>query len=170
MDISVIKANETNSDYGIHIGKDASKTILEFINVRCPYCKQWFENSKDILAEAVAENRVQRVIKLVDREKESLQRGNVMHRFITTDDAAQALADLTKAFETQEQWKDLSLEEVADFAKNTLGLTEHNHLDYAEKLVIETEQANIKFVPTVIVDGHIFDENIDSETLASYLQ
>lgn len=168
MDISVIKANETNQEYGILVGETAPKQLLEFINVRCPYCKKWFEETRDTLDEAIAAKKIQRLIKLVDRQKESLQRGNVMHRFVTTNDTQQTLADLTKIFDTQAQWGNLSLEEVAAFAKNELQLTEHNHLDYAEKLVAETERANIKFVPTVIIDSHIFDETIDQDTLKSY--
>ena len=100
MDISVIKANETNQEYGILVGETAPKQLLEFINVRCPYCKKWFEETRDTLDEAIAAKKIQRLIKLVDRQKESLQRGNVMHRFVTTNDAQQTLADLTKIFDT----------------------------------------------------------------------
>lgn len=169
MDISVIKANKTNTDNGIFIGDLAPKQLLEFINVHCPYCKKWFEESRELLNEAVNANKIQRIIKLIDRPKESLQRGNIMHRFVTTDNAQQTLADLTKIFATQAQWGNLSLEEVAEFAKNELHLSEHNHLEYAQKLVKETEQATIKFVPTIIIGDHIFDENIDQETLTSYI-
>ncbi|MGX7195272.1 thioredoxin domain-containing protein [Enterococcus olivae] len=169
MDISVIKAENTNKKVGIPIGEKAPKEILEFMNLRCPYCKKWFEESKDILLQAVAENKVQRLIKLVDKDKESLQRGNVMHRFVVTDDPEQALTEMTKIFETQDQWGNLSLEEVATFAKEKLHLSEHDHLDYASKLVEEAEQANIRFVPTVIIDNHIFDESIDEDLLKNYL-
>ncbi|WP_207940275.1 hypothetical protein DOK78_002249 [Enterococcus sp. DIV2402] len=169
MDISVIKTNKTNKDNGIFIGDLAPKQLLEFINVRCPYCKKWFEESRELLNEAVNANKIQRIIKLIDRPKESLQRGNVMHRFVTTDHAQQTLADLTKIFATQAQWGNLSLEEVAEFAKNELHLSEHNHLEYAQKLVEETEQATIKFVPTIVIGDHIFDENIDQETLTGYI-
>lgn len=169
MDISVIKASETSEKLGIKIGNNSDKVLLEFLNLRCPYCKQWFETYHDLLNEAVATEKIQRVIKLVDRPKESLQRGNVMHQYVTTGDGKQALTDISRIFQTQDQWAHLSLEEVAAFAQNKLGLKQHNHLDYAEQIVAETERANIKFVPTIIIDEHIFDESIDEETLKNYL-
>ena len=50
MDISVIKGKLVNDFNGIKIGSDtAPKRLIEFINLRCPYCKQWFEESYDTL-------------------------------------------------------------------------------------------------------------------------
>ncbi|HLQ40207.1 MAG TPA: thioredoxin domain-containing protein [Tetragenococcus sp.] len=169
MDISVIKSNETNGQYGIHITNDGPKQMIEFLNLRCPFCRQWFNESQQLLAKAVEEGKLERVIKLTDRSKESLQRGNVMHRFVTDDDPEKALEDITKIFASQDEWGNLSLKEVADYARDTLHLTEHHHLDIAEEIVEETKRANIKFVPTIIVEDHIFDENIDLETLKSYI-
>ena len=170
VDISVIKAHKTNKHEGIIVGEAAPKKVVEFLNLRCPFCKQWFDKSLPILEAAVAEQKVQRIIKLIDRPKESLQRGNVMHRFVTTDDGAQAMEDLKKIFASQDQWAHMTLKEVSIFAKNELGLKEHGHLAHADELIQETVRANIKFVPTVIIDEHIFDENIDEATLKSYLE
>jgi len=169
MDISAIKKEETNTKYGIQIGNAAPKTMVEFINLNCPYCKQWFTESKEILEEAVVDGKINRVIKLVDRPKESLQRGNVMHRFVADDDPKQAISDITRIFDSQDQWGDMSLQEVANYARNELGLTEHHHLDTAEEIVEETNQANITLVPTIILEDHIFDENIESSVLKNYI-
>lgn len=169
MDISMIKTSEVNGETGIFVGEAAEKQILEFMNVRCPYCKQWFEASIDILQEAVAQGKLQRVIKLFDKEKESLQRGNVMHRYITKSDGAQAIKDLTRIYDTQSQWGSLPLEDVAIFAEETLGLTEQLDALATEKIIAEANAANIKFVPTMILGTEIFDEQIDSKTLGSYL-
>lgn len=170
MDISVIKSEATNTQYGIHITNDGPKQLIEFLNLRCPYCRQWFDKSKELLDEAVSQGKLERVIKLTDRSKESLQRGNVMHRFVTDDDAKQAMDDIARIFASQEEWGDLSLQQVADYARHTLGLTEHHHLDIAEEIVEETQKANIKFVPTLILEDHIFDESIELETLADYIE
>lgn len=169
MDISIIKAAEVTGETGIFVGESAKHQTLEFMNLRCPYCKIWFEKSEDLLREAVAEGKLQRVIKLFDKEKESLQRGNVMHRYVTKNDGQQALKDLARIYETQGQWGALSLEEVAIFAEETLGLTEQIDEEGTEKIIAEANAANIQFVPTVILGEEIFDENIDLETLASYL-
>lgn len=170
MDISEIKPTATNLTAGIQIGKpDAPHKLVEFINLRCPYCKKWFETNKDLLAEAVAAGKLYQVIKLFDKEKESLQRGNVMHRFITKNDPEKALTEIDQVFQTQETWGDMTLEEVAAYAQNTLGLTEQPDSDTTAAIIAEAEAANIKFVPTVILDQHIFDESIDEATLVGYL-
>lgn len=170
MDITVIKAQETNSTTGIKIGSSAPKTMVEFLNLACPYCKQWFQESLELVNGAVNSGQLQRVIKLYDKEKESLQKGNIMHRFVTTSDSNQALEDITKIFQTQSQWQNLPFDEVAIFAQSNLGLTEHNHVVYADEIVAEANRANIKFVPTIILDEHIFDENISEEQLKDLLQ
>ena len=169
MDISAINKEEVNTDYGIFIGEKAPKTTVEFINLNCPFCKQWFTESKDTLNKAVTDGKLNRVIKLLDHTKESLQRGNVMHRFVTDDNPKQALEDITRIFDSQDEWGSLSLQEVANYARNELGLAEHHHLDIAEEIVQETKKANITLVPTLILGGHIFDENIDKETLNNYI-
>ena len=75
MDISVIKAEKTTTANSIMYGEDqAPKKMIEFINLACPYCRQWFNDSFDLLEEAVEAGKIQRVIKLFDKEKESLQR------------------------------------------------------------------------------------------------
>lgn len=169
MDISIIKAEQTNAITGIQIGDADAKPIIEFINVRCPYCRQWFEESSSILNEAVAAGKIRRVIKLFDKEKESLQRGNVMHRYISTNDQAAAITQLSKIFQTQDAWGHLSLAEVAEYAENTLGLTLSDHQTQATAIVEEANEANIQFVPTVILDGHIFDESISGDELTELI-
>lgn len=92
-----------------------------------------------------------------------------MHRFVATDNPAQTIADITKIYQTQDQWGHLTLEEVAEFAQNQLGLTEHNHSTYAGEIVEEARKANIQFVPTVIVGSHIFDESISADELTQLI-
>jgi len=169
MDTSIINASQTNATTGIQIGAADAKPIIEFINVRCPYCRQWFEESLSLLTEAVAAGKIRRVIKLFDKEKESLQRGNVMHRYISTNDPAATITQLTRIFQTQDEWGHLSLAEVAEYAENTLGLTLSNHPDHASAIVEEANQATIQFVPTVILDGHIFDESISADELTDLI-
>lgn len=140
--------------------------MKEFMNLRCPYCRQWFNESKALLADA----DVTRVIKLFDKEKPSLQRGNVMHRFVDTTNESTILASIQKIFDTQEEWGNLELDEVATFAKEKLGLSENNHSTYSQLIVDEANAANIKFVPTIIVEEHIFDESISEAELKEILK
>ncbi|MGM0166839.1 hypothetical protein IGI39_001801 [Enterococcus sp. AZ135] len=169
MDISIIKGNLVNDFNGIKIGSDAApKRLIEFINLRCPYCKQWFEESYDTLNQAVAEGKIQRIIKLLDKDKISLQRGNVMHEYIDAD-PQKALIQIQQAFETQETWQNFELEAVAEYAENSLHFTQQANQSLQGEIRNEAEQANIKFVPTIVLDEHIFDESIDEITLRAYI-
>lgn len=169
MDISVIKPEHTNTTNGIHIGAKEAPVMIEFVNLRCPYCKKWFLDSENVLTQAVQDQKMARLIKLTNRQKESLQRGNVMHRYVDTTDAKQALHDMRVIFDTQDQWGNLSLEEVATFAEQTLGLNVHDHDDYAQAITDESEAANIKFVPTILFKEEIFDEGISLDDLTALI-
>lgn len=170
MDISIIDASKVTTTNGIKIGEDtAPKKIVEFMNLRCPFCKQWFEESYDLLEKAVVEGKVQRIIKLFDKEKESLQRGNIMQHHITWNDGTQALADIKKAYAAQDEWGELSLTDVALYAEQQLGLTEQTNQEMVDHIITEAEAANIKFVPTCVVEDEIFDENISLDKLAEIL-
>lgn len=170
MDISIIDASKVNRNFGLVIGNlDAPKTIVEFINLRCPYSKEWFEKSKETLDSYVADGRVKRVIKLFDKEKESLQRGNVAHHYLPLDNPQKSYDLITELFKTQDTWKDLTLDEVAAYMEKTFSLTDVSDKTYINSIIAEANAANIQFVPTVIIDDHIFDESIDLATLKSYL-
>lgn len=169
MDISVIKKSMVNDFNGIKIGSpSAPKQMIEFLNLRCPYCKQWFEESNELLAQAVSEGRLQRIIKLLDKDKKSLQRGNIMHEYISSD-PEQALQQIQQAYATQTAWQDLELEAVANYAEKNLHFTQQANQTLQQEIRNEAEQANIQFVPTIILGEHIFDESIDPITLKNYL-
>lgn len=168
MDISVIKGDLVNDFNGIKIGSDqAPKRIIEFMNLRCPYCKKWFNESKELLDEAVAAGKVQRIIKLLDKEKESLQRGNIMHEYI--ENGPKALIQIQQAYDSQDNWAELSLEQVANYAENTLHFVQQPNQNSQMEIRNEAEQANIKFVPTLLVDEYIFDESVTAAELTEYL-
>ena len=170
MDISVIDGTKVTTKNGLIIGSDSAPVkIVEFMNIRCPYCKKWFEESKETLEQAVADGKVQRIIKLLDKDKESLQRGNVMHHHIDYTHPEKALTAIEEIYKTQDLWGNLSLEEVATFAETKLSLVENTQTELVNSIIDEANQANIKFVPTVVIGEHIFDESISKEELISYL-
>ncbi|EOH90027.1 thioredoxin domain-containing protein [Enterococcus pallens] len=169
MDISVIKPEFVNDLNGIKIGSNqAPKKIIEFMNLRCPFCKQWFEDSQELLTKAVIEGKVQRIIKLLDKDKESLQRGNIMHEYIS-DDSEKALQQIQQVYASQENWKELSLEQVANYAEKTLQLEQQPNQNLQQEIRNEADQANIKFVPTILVDDFIFNESVTQDELKEYL-
>ncbi|MBO0422492.1 thioredoxin [Enterococcus plantarum] len=171
MDISIIDATKVTTKNGLAVGKDSAPVkMVEFMNVRCPYCKKWFEESFDLLNEYVKEGKVQRIIKLLDKEKESLQRGNVMHHHINYDLPEKALTDLKQMYDTQDTWGNLSLEDVAIFAEDNLQLPKKEETSIVQAVIEEAAAATIKFVPTIVIGEHIFDESITKEELIRYIE
>lgn len=170
MDISIINALPAKTNTGLIIGEDSAPIkMYEFMNVRCPFCKQWFEEYYDLLTEYVNDGKVQRIIKLFDKEKESLLPGNVMHKHINYDLPLKGLTDIRQIYVTQDDWGALPLNEVDQFAKDNLELAEMDNTAITQQIITEAEAANIKFVPTIIVNDHIFDENITREELLEIL-
>lgn len=171
MDISSIDATKVTTENGLFIGSSTAPIkIIEFMNVRCPFCKKWFDESLDTLNEYVSQGRVQRIIKLFDKEKESLQRGNVMHHYIDYKTPDKAVLTLKAIYNTQEKWGNLTLDEVASFAENQLNLTLQKQPEMIQSIINEANEAHIKFVPTIIIDQHIFDESITKTELINYLE
>ncbi|WP_321386465.1 DsbA family protein [uncultured Enterococcus sp.] len=170
MDISTINALPAKTMNGLVIGEDSAPIkMYEFMNVRCPFCKQWFEEYYDLLTEYVNEGKVQRIIKLFDKEKESLLPGNVMHEHINYELPLKGLMDIRQIYATQNDWGKLSLDGVRQFAEDNLELSKMDNTTIAQQVIAEAEASNIKFVPTVIVNDHIFDENISREELLDIL-
>lgn len=171
MDISIINALPAKTTTGLVIGEDTAPIkMYEFMNVRCPFCKQWFEEYYDLLTEYVNEGKLQRIIKLFDKEKESLLPGNVMHKHINYDLPLKGLTDIRQIYATQSDWGKLALDEVKRFAEANLELSEMDNSTVTQQVIKEAEAANIKFVPTIIVNDHIFDENITRDELLAILQ
>ena len=107
---------------------------------------------------------------MFDKEKESLQRGNVMHHYIDYSAPEQALSALHKMFATQDEWGNLTLEEVATYAEKNLGLKEQKDATLVSAVIAEANAAHIQFVPTIIIGEHIFDESVTEEELRGYIE
>ena len=107
---------------------------------------------------------------MFDKEKETLQPGNVMHHHIDYDSPEKSLLDLKQMYDTQKLWGQLSLEDVAIFAQDNFQLTEQKNPAMADAVIAEANAANIKFVPTIIIGEHIFDESVTREELIRYIE
>ncbi|EUJ33070.1 hypothetical protein MFLO_05735 [Listeria floridensis FSL S10-1187] len=171
MDISQIKAAEVKPESGIHLTKsDAAKVkVMSFVNLRCPFCRKWHQESREVLSRFIEEGKIELIIKPFDKEKESLQRGNVTHRYLNYDTPFETWEVIDKIYETQDEWGSLTLSEVAEFMEQKLGLTEQNNEEASEAIISEAGRANVIFVPTVVVGEHIFDEHITPAELEALL-
>ncbi|MBC9825731.1 DsbA family protein [Carnobacterium inhibens] len=167
MDISNIKADKVNTTYGIKIGSDdAPVKVIEFINLKCPYCKMWYEDSKDLLTEYVSAGKVQRIVKHFDKEKPSLKKGNIIHQYLDYTNPEKALEEIDYFFVHQDEWGDLEdFTEIAAYATEKRNLSVQSNEAEAKGIVKEANEANVVFVPTVFIEDEIFDEHITQQEL-----
>ncbi|MDM8213321.1 thioredoxin domain-containing protein [Enterococcus hirae] len=171
MDISVIKKENVNTDHGILVGKETAPiTMIEFLNVRCPYCKKWFLEHFEYLHVYVHDGQLKRLFKFFNKDKHALKRGNIMHQFIPRKNDLETLFIIKQIFETQNEWGDLSDEEIEAFAMNQLHLEKQADDGMAQAIIDEAREANIQFVPTVLVGDQIFDEHVTAQELQQLLK
>ncbi len=169
MGMTDVDVTKLNTDTGIKIGdNEAPIKVIEFINIRCPFCRQWFDEKNDLLQEYVNAGKIQRVIKLFDKEKPSLAKGNIMHHHVPTD--ASASSAIQSIYKTQDIWGDLEDHtEIAAYAVNELGLSLQEYENMTTRILKEAEEANVFFIPTVIIGEEVFDQKISTEELKALL-
>jgi protein-disulfide isomerase len=167
VDISTIKADKVNTTDGIKIGnEDAPVKIIEFINLKCPYCKMWYEDSKDLLTEYVEGGKVQRIIKHFDKEKPSLKKGNIVHQYLDYSNPTKALEEIDYFFAHQDEWGSLEeLSEIETYVEEKRQLKKQTNELEAQGIIKEANNANVVFVPTVFIEEQIFDEHITQHEL-----
>ena len=172
MDISTIKADKVNTTTGIKIGsEDAPVKVIEFINLKCPYCKMWYEDSKDLLTEYVSSGKVQRIIKHFDKEKPSLKKGNVLHRYLDYTNPEKALEEIDYFFAHQDEWGNLGdFEAIAKYAEEKRGLSLQSNELEAQEIIKEANEAEVVFVPTIFIEKEIFDEHITQQELKDLIE
>ena len=171
MDISKIKANEVDTVYGLKVGNpDAPVKVIEFINVSCPFCKKWHEDSKDLLNKYVEEGKIQRIVKHYNKETPHLRRGNVIHRYLDYSNPKSALEEMDFFFKTQNEWSTLdSLDEIAAYVERTRNLSVQSNEEEIKGIIEEAVRANVELVPTVFIGDEIFDEHITIDELRNLI-
>lgn len=170
MGTTKIDTTKVTSSVGIKIGKsDAPNLLFEFVNLRCRFCKQWWDEKLDLISKEVKNDNLHYVIKLFNKDSASLSLGNVMHEYVPNND--QAIKIITDIYNAQSQWGILgSPEEVRAFAETTLGLTKQHNDKMLQDVMEEAVNANVHFVPTLIVDGFDFDQKISNDDFLSLLR
>ncbi|MFC6170018.1 thioredoxin domain-containing protein [Loigolactobacillus jiayinensis] len=158
------------SQQGLVVGaSDAPITVTEFINLRCPYSKEWFEKATPILEPAIAAGRVKRVFKLFDKQKDKLKNGNFVQHFLPYDQPEQAYAAVRFLFAQQDIWGDFSEAELTTYMAEKLKLTRQPNHTMINMVLNEAKAANVQFVPTIIIGEQIFDEHITPTELAKLI-
>lgn len=171
MDTSAINSQAVTTEGGFHFGDpNAPVKVVEYINLRCPYSKMWWENSAAVLDEYERNGQVERIVKHFDKEKPGLDKGNVLHSYLDYSNHEQARKDIDHYVAHMDEWGNLTKEDVARYAEDKTNATRQNNTKESEAIVNETVEANVKFVPTVVIGSHIFDENISDEELRKIIE
>ncbi|PRY82621.1 thioredoxin domain-containing protein [Alkalibacterium olivapovliticus] len=171
MDTRNINADAISTEGGFHFGdKDAPIKVIEFINLKCPYCKEWWEKGSPVLDKYVKDHKVERIVKLFDKEKPSLRKGNVLHAHLDYNDLDSVRKDIDYYVEHLDDWGNLSDEQVAEYAQTQRNADKQDNQAFSEAILTEAETANVKFVPTVFIEDYIFDEHITEEELEKIIE
>ncbi|WP_034551170.1 DsbA family protein [Carnobacterium funditum] len=172
MDISKIKASEVDTVYGLKIGDPkAPVKVIEFINLSCPFCKKWHDDSKELLAKYVEEGKVQRVIKHFNKETPHLEKGNVIHRYLDYSNPKAALAEIEYFYENQDEWGSLkSLGEIAAYAEDKRDIALQTNEKEINGIIEEANRSIVELVPTVFIGEEIFDEHITVDELQTLIE
>ncbi|GAB2500339.1 DsbA family protein [Alkalibacterium psychrotolerans] len=171
MDKSAIKTDAVTTKGGLHLGDtDAPVKVVEFLNVRCPFSKEWWEKGSPVLDKYVQDNKVERIIKLYDKDKPGLRKGNILHAHINYQNIEQAENDLDYYMTHLNEWGDLPEDEVAAFAQAKRGAEQQDNTSQSEAIRDEVKAANVTLVPTVVIEDYVFDEHITEEELESIIE
>lgn len=171
MDTSDIHADKVTTKGGLHFGEaTAPVKIVEFINLRCPYSKMWWEKAAKVVDPYVKEGKVERIVKHFDKEKASLRNGNVMHHHLSYEDVKETRKSMDYIIDHLDEWADLKETDVAAWVEDYLELDKKENAKEASKIIEETKQANIFSVPSVFIEDYIFDENISDEELKEIIE
>lgn len=171
MDTSKIKKDEVSTNGGFHTGNpDAPVKLVEYLNLRCPHCKTWCEESKETIQPYMDQGIVERVTKLYDKDKESLRKGNLLHKYLDYENHDNAMKDIEFFLATQEDWGELEEEDVARYAVEKRNLSAQPNEMYALEIKEEVARANVEFVPTVFIGDYILDEHVTSQELRKVIE
>ncbi len=140
------------------------------MNLRCPFCRQWWEQSASLLDKYVAEGKVERIVKLFDKEKPSLKRGNVIHHHLDYSNPEKTKEDISYFLAHQDEWGNLEEEDIVAYAADKRQLSKQSNEEVAKEVIEEAERANVKLVPSVFIDDNIFDEHISNEALKELIE
>ena len=170
MDMPAIQTDAVTTEGGFQFGdSNAPLKVVEFINIRCPHCKTWWDKASSVLDNYVKDGKVQRIVKHYDKDKEGLRIGNVLHQYIDYKDNDKARADIDYYFENQDDWGSLSEEELAEYARDNRNAEKQDNKIEAQSIIEEVKNANIEFVPTIVVEDYVLDQNVSEEELESVI-
>ncbi|MDK6234391.1 thioredoxin domain-containing protein [Aerococcus sanguinicola] len=170
MNTADINTKGIGTELGLKLGCDeAPIKSIEFINYRCPFARKFFQSNSYLLDEWVAAGKLQRIIKSYDRDKHDLSKANILHQYIDYGRPEEAYELIHYFYANQDVWGEMDHDGVKDWVENVVGLERQANEEIAQAIRQEGEDNGVRFVPTVILAGHILDEHEDHFTIRKWL-
>ena len=140
------------------IGSESAPIKVEsFINLACPYCKNFFFAADTVLKPFIDQGKVQHTIKHFDKTKQGLLKGTIANIYLNYQRPEETLDIIRELYQTQAQWK-VSFSTIEAKMEEEYNLTPHKEAD-DRSLAIHEEafERGIKGIPTVFINGNSFE-------------
>jgi len=163
--------DEITHEDSIKLGSDeAPVKVAEYINLRCPYSKEYEETIASSLNEYIEAGQVQRILKHFDKEKEALETGNVLHQYIDYENPADSYDVIKEIFATQDGWKDRRLAEIPHLARELALSLQAANEERSQRVLTEVKAVNVEVVPTVFVEDEAFVGTADLDAFKAAIE
>lgn len=134
---------------------DAPIQLVEYVNLRCPDCKDSWNELKDYLMPLIKSGKLRHIIKPIHKEKPFLEVGNQLQYLLPSDETIDYRPIFEKIYTEQAIWGEYNLDELRRYVKEELGVQPNEDIDGVDHRTDE-----IEFVPTILVGKKTFVETI----------
>ncbi|MGX5791344.1 thioredoxin domain-containing protein [Staphylococcus equorum] len=138
---------------------NAPVKVESFINLACPYCKNYFKAADQSLKQLIDQGKVQHVIKHFDKTKNGLLKGTVANIHLDYQNTDETLEIMRKLYDTQKEWT-VDFDTIEEKMQKQFNLLPQKEAD--ERSIAITEEAvsrGIKGIPTVFINDKRFEFN-----------
>ncbi|MDK9868220.1 thioredoxin domain-containing protein [Staphylococcus equorum] len=138
---------------------NAPVKVESFINLACPYCKNYFKAADQSLKPLIDQGKVQHVIKHFDKTKNGLLKGTVANIHLDYQNTDETLEIIRKLYDTQKEWT-VDFATIEEKMQKQFNLSPQKEAD--ERSIAITEEAVsrvIKGIPTVFINDKKFEFN-----------
>ncbi|PLR89823.1 thioredoxin domain-containing protein [Bacillus sp. T33-2] len=153
--------------------KNAPVKVEVFLNLTCPYCASFFDMAEKVLEDYIKGGQVEYIVKHYDKPREMLLNGTLVNLFLDYENPVRAREIMKELFETQEQWDQLTNQDIKHMLAEKYQLQEEpENTEISLKVTAEAIKRNVKMVPTVFINNteYQYPREITAEELRTEIQ
>lgn len=165
-----IELTQVTTDNGWKIGRDdAPIKVIEYVNLRCPDCKESWELLQAYWQPLLEDGSVQHILKPVHKPKPFLEAGNHLQELLPMSHIDYQTI-LTKIYNDQARWGAYTEEELRRYVSEELGIELEETNTQLNTIEEEVKKAGVEYVPTLIIGKHVFVETVDLTEIESVIK